>query len=289
MNNIKFYIKLTSIIINTLKRFFKKFVYGTVPYCLCRLFHANSPNLKYYRYIKSHGYARHLFEFKEEYEQMRFPVQEDKEKGLYYVLNKQGHRLYFKKDMSVGKIEKCYRVLLMEQDLRSPHHYLDSMEEVKGKTFVDVGSAEGFTSLEVIEKASHVYLFEQDELWIEALNATFEPWKDKVSIIPKYVSDNNSEQETTLDAFFQDKDKKQLFIKMDIEGAERYALQGSKNLFKDCNLQFAICTYHGNDNIVVPNILREYGCQFTEQYGFFRHRLRSVVARGSSQKHNDVK
>ena len=49
---------------------------------------------------------------------------------------------------------------------------------------------------------------------------------------------------TTLDAFFQDKDKEQLFIKMDIEGAERYALQGSKNLFQNCNLQFALSLIH---------------------------------------------
>lgn len=66
---------------NTLKSTFKKFIYGTIPYCFCKLFHADSPNLKYYQYIKSNGYARHLFEFKEEYEQMRFPVQEDKEKN----------------------------------------------------------------------------------------------------------------------------------------------------------------------------------------------------------------
>lgn len=269
---------------NTLRKNFKQFIYGTIPYCFCKLFRTNSPSLRYYQYIKSHGYARHLYEFREEYEQMKFPVQEDPKRGLHYVLNKHGHRLYFKRDTPIKKIEKYYRVLSMEQDLRSPHHYLDSIEEVKGKIFVDVGSAEGFTSLEVIEKVSHIYLFEQDKLWIEALNATFGPWKEKVSIIPKFVSNKNSEQETTLDAFFQDKDKKQLFIKMDIEGAERYALQGSKNLFQNCNLQFAICTYHGNDNIVVTNILREYGCKFTEQFGFFRHQLRSVVARGSSKQ-----
>lgn len=101
----------------------------------------------------------------------------------------------------------------MEQDLRSPHHYLDSIEEVKGKIFVDVGSAEGFTSLEVIEKASHIYLFEQDKLWIEALNATFGPWKEKVSIIPKFVGNNNSEQETTLDAFSKIKIKNNFLLK----------------------------------------------------------------------------
>ncbi len=267
------------------KKSFKKTIYGTIPYYWCKLFRPSTPSIRYYEYIKSHGYARHLFTFREEYERQSFPVFEDKERHMHYVLNKNGNRLYFQRNMAVEKIEKYYRILAMEQDVRSPHHYLDSMEEVKGKTFVDVGCAEGFTSLEVIEYVSHIYLFEQDEMWVEALNATFEPWKDKVTIIPKYVSDNNSEQHITLDYFFQDMEKTQLYIKMDIEGAERYALQGGKNLFMNNSLKFAICTYHGNDNIVVAEILRKYGCEFIEQYGFFRHRLRSVVAKGVSMRY----
>lgn len=262
---------------------FKKFIYGTVPYYYCKTFNIDSPSFKYYRYIKAHGYARHLFEFREEYDRMRFPAQEDSERGLYYVLNKQGRRLYFRRNTPVEKIEKYYRILSIEQDIRSPHRYMDNLEEVKGKTFIDVGCAEGFTSLEVVEKAAHLYLFEQDELWLEALEATFEPWKEKVTITRKYVSDKDAEQEVTLDTFFQDKHQEELFLKMDIEGAERYALAGSKNLFKERKLSFAICTYHGDDDVVVTNILKKYGCNLVEQFGFFRHKLRSVVVRGTNK------
>ncbi len=211
-------------------------------------------------------------------------MSEDKDRGLLYVLNKQGRRLYFKRGFPAEKAERLYRALCMEQDPRSPHRYFDNIEEARGKTFVDVGSAEGFTSLEVIEEAARVCLFEQDGLWAEALHATFEPWKDKVRIVNKYVGDKDCGQETTLDTFFRDKEKRDLFIKMDIEGAERHALRGSEGLFRSQSLQFAVCTYHRDDCTVVPKILREYGCKFTEQYGFFRHRLRSVVARGSSRK-----
>lgn len=269
---------------NTLNFIFKKLIYGAIPYYFCKIFHPDSPNIKFYKYIKAHGYARHLFDFREEYDRMHFPVQEDRERGLHYILNKQDRRLYFRRNTPIERIEKCYRILAIEQDIRSPHHYLDNIREVTGKTFVDIGSAEGFTSLEVVEEAAHLYLFEQDELWIEALEATFEPWKEKVTITRKYVSDKNTEQEVTLDTFFKDKNKEHLFLKMDIEGAERYALAGSKQLFCEQKLKFAVCTYHGNDDMIVPDILKSYACEFIEQYGYFRHKFRSVVARGTSKK-----
>ena len=110
----------------------------------------------------------------------------------------------------------------MEQDRRSPHHYFNSVKEVTGKVFVDVGCAEGYSSLEIIEEAKHVYLFEQDEQWLEAIRATFEPWQDKVTIVQKYVSDHNSSREQTLDDFFNNQTNEHLFLKMDIEGAERH-------------------------------------------------------------------
>ena len=77
--------------------------------------------------------------------------------------------------------------------------------------------------MEIIEEAKHVYLFEQDEQWLEAIRATFEPWQDKVTIVQKYVSDHNSSREQTLDDFFNNQTNEHLFLKMDIEGAERHA------------------------------------------------------------------
>jgi len=38
-----------------------------------------SPYLKYYEYIKEHGYSRHLYEFKDEYANMPVDVQKDEE------------------------------------------------------------------------------------------------------------------------------------------------------------------------------------------------------------------
>ena len=66
------------------------------------------------------------------------------------------------------------------------YHYFNNNKDVTGKVFVDVGCAEGYSSLEIIEEAKHVYLFEQNESWLEAIRATFEPWKDKVTIVQKY-------------------------------------------------------------------------------------------------------
>ena len=81
----------------------------------------------------------------------------------------------------------------MEQDHRSPHRYFDHIEEFKDKVLLDVGAAEGILSLMAIEQVKHVYLFECSEDWIDALNKTFEPWKDKVTIIKKFVSDKDDE------------------------------------------------------------------------------------------------
>ena len=65
----------------------------------------------------------------------------DESRGLHYVL-KDGKRLYFRRNTPLDKIARNYRELVMEQDKRSPHHYLESIKEVTGKTFVDIGCAE---------------------------------------------------------------------------------------------------------------------------------------------------
>lgn len=262
----------------------KRLLYGTIPYCVAKVFYPHSPSLKYYKYIKEHKYSRHLYEFREEYSNLGFTIQMDENRGLHYVL-RDGKRLYFRKNTPVSKIERNYRELAIEQDKRSPHHYLEDVKEVAGKTFVDIGCAEGYSSLEVIEEAEHVYLFEQDEQWIEALEATFNPWRDKITIIRKYVSDHNSVTEQTLDDFFKEKKKDNLFLKMDIEGAERYALAGCKELFRNSKrLNFAICTYHeADDEEVIATFLSKFGCTYSNQKGYYRHKIRSVVLRGSKR------
>ena len=67
---------------NVLKHTIKKFIYGTLPYYFMKGYKPGSPYLKYYEYIKEHGYSRHLYEFKDEYANMPVDVQKDEEKGL---------------------------------------------------------------------------------------------------------------------------------------------------------------------------------------------------------------
>ena len=44
---------------------------------------------------------------------------------------------------------------------------------------------ESFLLENYVDVASKIYLFECDPVWIEALEKTFEPYKDKVVIVPK--------------------------------------------------------------------------------------------------------
>lgn len=171
----------------------KSILYGTLPFYYTKVFEPSSPKLAYYDYFRKRGYTRYPYDFAAEYLEMSIAVQWDKEKELPYVMHRGSKRLYFPREYSTSKIEKCYRALLIEQDVRHPHHYADSVEEFRGKTLLDIGSAEGFTALDTIEVTRFVYLFEYEDKWIEALQATFEPWKEKTMIVKKYISDHDDD------------------------------------------------------------------------------------------------
>jgi hypothetical protein len=107
---------------------------------------------------------------------------------------------------------------------------------------------EGIWALDNVELAGKIYLFEQDRNWIEALQKTFEPWKEKVVIKDKFVSNTNSKNKVTLDNFFGN-GKTVNFIKADIEGSEIALLERSKKLFStNDNLKLLLCTYHRRDD-----------------------------------------
>lgn len=165
---------------------------------------------------------------------------------MNYVMHN-GKRLYFPARFDKS-IKNYYNALRKEQDAQSPHRYeVDGFIVREGDIIADVGAAEGNWALDNIEKAGRVYLFETDGFWVEALSKTFEPWKEKVTIVNKFVSNKNTKNETTLDEYF--KDKRLDFIKADIEGAEISLLLGAKNVLADnSNLKLLICTYHRQDD-----------------------------------------
>lgn len=265
----------------------KRLVHGTIPYLYLKLFHPESPKLPYYLFQKKHGYTRYPYDFAKKYIDMSIDVLKDEEKDLLYIIHKNNQRLYFPRAYTIKQIIKCYKALLIEQDKKHAHCYVDSMQELKGKTLLDIGSAEGIIALEAIEMADYVYLFECDNHWIEALNATFKPWSHKVKIVKKFVSKQNNEDCITLDQFLKDKSKSNIFLKIDVEGAENDVLAGAENLFSEAkDLNFAICTYHNKeDKSLISSYLERHKCKYFYREGLFyvKHSFRTAIVRGCSQ------
>lgn len=216
-----------------------------------------------------------------EYELQLIDVHIDKENLLPFVMH-HGKRLYFGRDM-FNDIPEIYKGLSIEQDERSAHRYVVSYSELTNKILLDIGAAEAIFTLDTIEYVDHAYLFECEDRWIEALNATFAPWKDKVTIVRKYVNDINDENNITLDVYFADKPTDNLFLKMDIEGYERNALKGARNLLENAtNISGAVCIYHlHDDKEIIQKILGKVDFKMEIQPGFlfFQKELRSAILR----------
>lgn len=159
---------------------------------------------------------------------------------------------------------------MKEQDPQCPHCYEnESFKFESGDVLVDIGAAEGNFALSVVEKASRIILFESNKEWIEPLNATFEPWKDKVTIVKKFVGDVSDSTCTTLDDYFA-ADEKLSFLKIDVEGAESRLLDGCKRILQDQKpLKVAICTYHKpEDEQEFKERLTRYGFETSHSDGF---------------------
>lgn len=189
----------------------------------------------------------------------------DKDIKLYYV-NWHGRRMYWKKGVRPWIIRKSVHGLLQEQDERSPHKYVID-DSIDGAYLADFGAAEGCFALDVIEHVKHVYLFECDERWIPALQATFAPWRDKITIVNKFIGDHVDEITTTIDVYFADKPLS--YIKADIEGAEVAMLRGGSKMLASKINTVNLCVYHRTmDNEIIQEMLNEYGFECHLRKGF---------------------
>jgi hypothetical protein len=151
--------------------------------------------------------------------------------------------------MSKMKIRELYNMLCIEQDIRSPHSYAAfPINYQLTDVSVDLGAAEGIWALDIADKVNVIYLFECEESWIEALQATFEPWKDKVYIVNKYVADFTNETHTALDDYFCPQGVFPTIIKADIEGAEVASMKGASQLLTHHVRHTILCTYHHADD-----------------------------------------
>jgi hypothetical protein len=195
-------------------------------------------------YLSSHSLTSFFGTFQEQYRAEEVRVYRDPSNGLPYVMVND-KRLYFKRSYNKHTVQLVFNGLRIEQDPNSPHCYTDKNFDVeKDDILADIGCAEGFFSLLNIEEVKKVYLFEQDRCWVEALQATFAPCKEKTILIPQFVSDKTTDTEIRPDDYFHGKKDKPTFYKIDVEGAETRVLNGMKSILKQPPLKIALCTYH---------------------------------------------
>ena len=232
---------------------------------------------------------RYPYSWTKDYYLQNFIAEIDLETGFLFVKN-QGQKLFFPKTYTRQRCSMCACDTALEMDLLSPHRYVTKENKMygtleraeseipkeipffveKGDIVADIGASHGNFGISVIENAKHIYLFECDEIWNEPLQKTFEKYKDKVTIVNKYVSDVNGENSVTLDTFFKDKEIN--FIKADVEGYEQQLLNGARNILSTrSNVKCSICTYHKpQDARDFENFFKELGYEtyFTEGYMF---------------------
>lgn len=204
-------------------------------------------------------------------------VQYDSEAEMYFV-PWNGRNMYYPKGYSGKQVALAVNFVYMEQDMKSPHRYLDAAFDVQdGDVVIDAGVAEGNFALDVVEKAKKVYLVECEHKWIEALHKTFEPWADKVVIIEKMLGDTDDEQHASIDGFVEEGYVN--FLKLDVEGAELSALKGADRILTDSkNIRCAVCAYHcRNAEKDIRRILEKYhfNISTTNRHMFFHEDIDS--------------
>lgn len=220
-------------------------------------------------YLRMSPIAVFPYAFYNIYTNQKIDVFFDNDSGLRYVIH-EGKKMFFKKSMSEKGIQNLYKGLLTDQDPNSPHLYLKNDFNLSGSDVIaDIGAAEGNFTLSNIEYVKKAYLFESDLEWIEPLQKTFEPWKDKVVIIPKLVTGFSSETTLNFNEFYQ-KNKEISFLKIDIEGYEQKLIDSCRETFKEANkLKIAICTYHkANDEKDFKKQFSKWGYQIETSEGY---------------------
>jgi hypothetical protein len=213
----------------------------------------------------------HIFpyDFIYKYDSAKINVFKDSSTKLNYVYLR-NKKLFYPEGWSSENIQYSHSYSCLEQDKQSPHSYQDeSINYGPNDVVVDAGSAEGNFSLEIVDKVKKVYLFECSEGWQKPLKKTFEPWGDKVEIIPLKLSSTEDLGSTTLDRFFENREPPTI-LKVDVDGDEQNLLEGSKRLLKEQSyLRIALCVYHKiNDEVEFTNLLQDFNFKVKTSNGY---------------------
>lgn len=123
--------------------------------------------------------------------------------------------------------------------------------------------------MDIVENVKFIYLFELEEDWIEALNLTFSPWKEKVKIINICISDKTEDGLVSLDDYFQKENISPTIMKADIEGGELDLLKGARKLLSGTIRGIAMCTYHNEDDyVLISSLLKNAKFKIEKSNGY---------------------
>ena len=220
----------------------------------------------------------------------KLTIKKDVTSGLFYVLC-DDKKIFYKRGLCEKYIADCFNEGSLFNYYTSAHRYLSNNRHWigqiappsaktdnqidfgvdEGDIVIDVGVADGDFSLSVIDKAKKIYLIEKDHEWIEALRHTFAPYKDKVEIIPKYLSDVDDEENITLKSLVKQYNIPQIdFIKIDVDGYERQVLKGGADIFKTPFVsKMALCVYHKpEDEVEFSDLVKQWGYNFYLSDGY---------------------
>jgi len=216
------------------------------------------------------------------------------ENGLPYVLHAGSKKVFYPADTGESALVESYKGLVYAEGItgagaleESPHCYEDAEFFLEnGECLLDVGSAEALFAVEKIDKVKKAFLFECERCWQKPLKRTFLPYGEKVKIIGKMVSDSTSKHTTRIvDAIGKDiSADDRFFVKMDIEGGERFVIKGNEDFFRNNKVKLSCCVYHRQDDaIVIKDTLERLGytTRFSKgymligmngiHYPYFRH------------------
>lgn len=170
---------------------------------------------------------------------------------------------------------------------KNPQYFeADICPLTENEIFVDGGCFIGDTAEEFIRqtngKYAHIYGFEPDEGNLKKALANLAQYKN-IDVMygglwhmtntykfasggfggSKFSEDGDTIKNTFgLDEFFADK-QSPTFIKMDIEGAEMFALEGASGIIKSSKPKLAICVYHQiQDMYVLPQRILQFNPEY---------------------------
>lgn len=220
-------------------------------------------------FLKKNPLHMFPYNFIHKYVSEKVEVHKD-EKSNYNFVIYENKRLYYPLGWSLENIKYSHAFSCLEQDKESPHSYaassfIYSCDDIA----VDAGAAEGNFSLSIVEKVKKLYIFECSNGWIEPLRKTFEPWNEKVEIIPLKLSNILNTGSTTIDHFFEDRESPSI-MKIDVDGAEKDLLDGASKILEESTiLKISLCTYHKkNDHKDFKELLKKLNFKVRTSNGY---------------------